>query len=76
MANKGWTWTWQRFGRYKYQKPGTHNQRRSPGGSTPSLTDVPPVQVAPRYRRDDGAYVFRILPDKVIAHAKQWDGTS
>ena len=35
-----------------------------------TTTDVPPLQVAPRYRRDDGAYVFRVPSDKVIAFAK------
>jgi len=32
MAGKGWKWTWQQCGRYKYQKLLVHNQRRPPGG--------------------------------------------
>jgi hypothetical protein len=54
MAGKGWTWTWQRCGRYKYQKLLVHTTNPDHlAASTPSLTDVPPLQVTPRYRRDD-----------------------
>jgi hypothetical protein len=52
---KGWTWTSQRFGRYKYQKLLVHTTNPDHlVPSTPSLTDIPPLEVAPRYRRDDG----------------------
>jgi hypothetical protein len=47
----GWTWTSQRCGRYKYQKllvDTTNPDHLVP--STPSLTDVPRLQVVPRYR--------------------------
>jgi hypothetical protein len=55
MASKGWTWTSQRCSRYKYQKVLAHTTNPDHlVPSTPSLTDVPPLQVAPRYRRDDG----------------------
>ena len=53
MADKGWTWTWQRCGRYKYQKVLVHTtnpEHLVP--STPSPTDIPALEVAPRYRRD------------------------
>jgi hypothetical protein len=61
MAGKGWTWTWQRCGRYKYQKVLVHTT--TPGHlvpSTPSLTDIPPLQVAPHYRRDGGFTMNRL----------------
>ena len=47
MADKGWTWKWQRCGRYKYQKvlvrstnsyqlvPSVARERRVPPGSRP-----------------------------------------
>jgi len=48
-------WTWQRCGRYKYQKVLMHSTNPDHlAASTPSLTDIPPLQVTPRYRRDDG----------------------
>ena len=57
MASEGWTWTWQRCGRYKYQKVLVHTTNPDHlVPSTPSLTDIPPLQVAPRYRRDDGVH--------------------
>jgi hypothetical protein len=60
MAGKGWTWTWQRCGRYKFQKLLVHTTNPDQlMPSTPSLTDVPPLQVAPRYRRDDGFRMTR-----------------
>jgi hypothetical protein len=51
MAGKG-TWTWQRCGRYDYQCVLMHTT--NPGQlvpDTPTLTDVPPLQVAARYWR-------------------------
>jgi hypothetical protein len=55
MASKGWTWTSQRCGRYKYQKVLVHSTNPDHlVPSTPSLTGIPPLQVAPRYRRDGG----------------------
>ncbi len=48
MASKGWTWTWQRCGRYKYQKLLVHTTNPDHlAASTPSLTDIPPLQVVP-----------------------------
>jgi hypothetical protein len=42
MAGKGLTWTWQRCGRYKYQKVLVHTTNpHHLVFSTPSLTDVP-----------------------------------
>jgi hypothetical protein len=61
MAGKGWTWTSQRCGRYKYQKLLVHTTNPDHlVPSTPSPTDVPPLQVAPRYRRDDGSVMNRV----------------
>jgi hypothetical protein len=55
MAGKGWTSTWQRCGRYKYQKVLVRTTNPDhPVPSTPSLTDIPPLQVAPRCRRNYG----------------------
>jgi hypothetical protein len=55
MAAKGWTRTSQRRSRYKYQKVLAHTTNPDHlVPSTPSLTDIPPLQVTPRYRRDDG----------------------
>jgi hypothetical protein len=48
-------WIWQRCSRYKYQKVLIHTT--NPDHVTPSglsLTDIPPLQVTPRYRRDEG----------------------
>jgi hypothetical protein len=40
MAGKGWTWTWQRCGRYKYQKVLVHTTNpHHLVPSTPSLTE-------------------------------------
>jgi len=48
MAGKGWKWTWQQCGRYKYQKLLVHTTSADHlVPSTPSLTDIPPLQVAP-----------------------------
>ena len=45
MASEGWTWTWQRCGRYKYQKVLVHTTNPDHlVPSTPSLTDIPPLQ--------------------------------
>jgi hypothetical protein len=61
MAGKGWTWTWQRCGRYEYRKVLMHSTNPDHlVPSTPSLTDVPPLQVARRYRRDDGFTMSRL----------------
>ena len=60
MASKGWTWTWQRCGRYAYRRvlmPSTNPDHLVP--STPSLTDVPPLPVVRRYRRDGGSVMNR-----------------
>jgi hypothetical protein len=55
MATKGWTWTSQRCGRYKYQKVLVHTTNPDHlAASTPSLTDIPLLRVTRRYRRDDG----------------------
>ena len=55
MASKAWTWMSQRCGRYKYQKVLIHTTNPDhviPSGL--SLTGIPPLQVTPRYRRDEG----------------------
>jgi hypothetical protein len=55
MTGKGWVWTAQRTGRYTYGKVLayiTNPDHTVPG--TPSLTDVPTVEIGPRHRRDDG----------------------
>ena len=50
MAGKGWTWTWQRCGRYKYQKLLVHTTHPDHlAASTPSLTDIPPLRAADGY---------------------------
>ena len=60
MASKGWTWTSQRSGRYKYPKVLVHTTNPDHlVPSTPSLTDVPPLQVVRRYRRVDGSVMNR-----------------
>jgi hypothetical protein len=62
MASKGWTWTSQRCGRYEYRKVLVHTTNPDHlVPSTPSLTDIPPLHVAPRYRRDDG-FTMKRLP--------------
>jgi hypothetical protein len=46
----GWTWTWQRCGRYEYRKCLTH--LTNPDhlvASVPSPTNVPPLRIAARY---------------------------
>ena len=48
MAGKRWTWTSQRCGRYKYQKVLVHTTNPDHlVPSTPSLTDIPPLQMVP-----------------------------
>jgi hypothetical protein len=47
---KGWTWTWQRCGRYEYRKCLTH--LTNPDhlvASVPSPTNLPPLRIAARY---------------------------
>jgi hypothetical protein len=49
-TSKGWTWTWQRYGGYKYRKCLMH--LTNPDhlvASVPSPTDVPPLRIAARY---------------------------
>jgi hypothetical protein len=54
-------WAWQRCGRYKYQKVLVHTTNPDHlVPSTPSLTDVPPLLVAPRYRSDGGFTMTRL----------------
>jgi hypothetical protein len=61
MTGKGWTWRWQRCGRYEYRKVLMHSTNPDHlAASTPSLTDIPPLEVAPRYRRDDGFTMNRL----------------
>jgi hypothetical protein len=44
-------WTWQRCGRYEYQKVLTHTTNPDHlVPSTPSLTDTPTLEIAPRYK--------------------------
>jgi hypothetical protein len=46
----GLHWTWQRCGRYRYQKVLVHSTNRDHlVPSTPSPTNVPPLRVADRY---------------------------
>jgi hypothetical protein len=53
MAGKGWTWTWQRCGRYAYRKVLVHTTNPDHlVPTTPSPTDIPALEVAPRYRKD------------------------
>ena len=62
MAIKRWTWMSARCGRHKYQKVLVHTTNPDymlP--SAPSLTDIPPFQLTPRYRRDDG-FTMKRLP--------------
>ena len=50
MVGKGWTWGWQRCGRYKYQKLLVHTTNPDHlAASTPSLTDIPPLRAADGY---------------------------
>jgi hypothetical protein len=47
---KGWTWTWQRSGRYEYRKCLMHltnSDHLVPG--VPSPTSVTPLRIADRY---------------------------
>jgi hypothetical protein len=49
-AAKGWTWTWQRCGRYEYRKCLTHSinpDHLVP--SVPSPTNLLPLRIAARY---------------------------
>ena len=60
MPNKNERRVVHRCGRYKYQKLLVHTT--NPGHlvlSTPSLTDIPPLQVVRRYRREDGSVMNR-----------------
>jgi|KBSSwiStaDraftv2_1062776.scaffolds.fasta_scaffold526865_1 hypothetical protein len=50
---------YQRCGRYAYQRASGYT-RPTLAASTPSLTDIPPLEVAPRYRRDDGFTMNRL----------------
>lgn len=53
MASKGWTWTSQRCGRYKYQKLLVHTTNPDHlAASTPSLTDIPPLRAADGYANE------------------------
>jgi hypothetical protein len=46
----GLHWTWQRCGRYRYQKVLVHSTNRGHlVPSTPSPTNVPPLRIAARY---------------------------
>ena len=50
MASKGWTWTSQRSGRYKYPKVLVHTTNPDHlMPSTASLTDIPPQRAADGY---------------------------
>jgi len=54
-------WGYQRCGRYAYQRVLMHSTNPDHlVPSTPSLTDIPPLEVAPRYRRDDGFTMNRL----------------
>jgi hypothetical protein len=47
---KGWTWTWQRCGRYEYRQCLTHSTNPDhPVTSVPSPTNVLPLRIAERY---------------------------
>jgi hypothetical protein len=49
-AAKGWTWTWQRCGRYEYRKCLTHSTNPDHlVPRVPSPTNVPPLRIAARY---------------------------
>lgn len=49
-TTKGWTWTWQRSGRYAYRKCLTHTTNPDHlVPSVPSPTNVGPLRVAGRY---------------------------
>jgi hypothetical protein len=53
MAGKGWVKGMHRSGRYTYREVLAHTTNPDHlVPTTPSLTDVPPLQVAPRHRRD------------------------
>jgi hypothetical protein len=46
----GWTWTWQRYGRYTYRKCLTHSTNPDHlVPRQPSLTSVMPLRIADRY---------------------------
>jgi hypothetical protein len=54
-------WAWQRCGRYKYRKVLMHSTNPGHlGPDQPSLTDIPPLQVVRRYRRDDGFTIAQV----------------
>ena len=53
-------WGYQRCGRYAYQRVLMHSTNPDHlVPSTPSLTDIPPLQVVRRYRKDDGSVMNR-----------------
>jgi hypothetical protein len=61
MTSKGWVRGMVRSGRYTYREVWTHTTNPDHlMPSTPSPTDIPPLQVAPRYRRDDGFTMNRL----------------
>ncbi len=50
VAADGWTWTWQRCGRYKYRKCLTHSTNPDHlVPSAPSTTNALPLRIADRY---------------------------
>ena len=52
---------YQRCGRYAYQRVLVHTTNPDHlAASTPSLTDIPPLEVVRRYRRDDGFTMNRL----------------
>jgi hypothetical protein len=53
-------WGYQRCGRYAYQRVLMHSTNPDHlAPSTSSLMDIPPLPVAPRYRRDGGSVLNR-----------------
>jgi hypothetical protein len=49
---KGWAWGWRRCGRYQYERCLAHTTNPDHlVPSAPSLTNVPPLQIAQRYAR-------------------------
>jgi hypothetical protein len=50
LPGDGLHWTWQRCGRFKYQKVLVHSTNPAHlVPSTPSLTDIPPLRAADGY---------------------------
>jgi hypothetical protein len=61
---KGWTWEWQRCGRYDYRKcltRSTNPDHLVPG--VPSPTNVPLLQIATRYAAGRPRAPRRVQPD-------------